>query len=65
MLKVDKDPQSGVRAFSLVDNATFLARYDRQVADVFLAQTAASLPRGLRGDIRSDLTGMRAEATYE
>ncbi len=65
MPKVNKDSQSGVQLFSLVDNATVLARYDRQVADVFLAEAAASRPRALRGDVRYDLAGIRARMVVD
>ncbi len=46
MPKVKNDAQSGVR-FRVVDDAIFLARYDRQVADVFVTQAVTERPRAL------------------
>ncbi len=65
MPKDDKDAQSGIVVASLVDAATFLARYDRQVAEVFLTPAAASRPRDLRGDVRYVLMGIRARAVVD
>ncbi len=65
MPKVDKDPQSVVRVFSPVDNATFLARYDRQVADLLLTQATASRPLSPSGDVRYVLMVIRAKAVVD
>ena len=49
-----------------VANATnFLARYDRQAADMFLNQAIASESRGVVGNIRSVLPVIRAKAVAD
>jgi hypothetical protein len=54
--------ERGVPDLRVAGATTFLARYDRQVADMFLTQAKASAPRSTTGDIRFVASAIQIEA---
>jgi hypothetical protein len=62
MPRDDAARERGSADTRVADATIFLARYDRQVADVFLAQALASESRGVVGNVRSVWEVIRAKA---
>ncbi len=65
MPKDDTARERGAVDTRVVNAAIFLARYDRQLADVFLTQTMPSASRGPFGIVSNVATIMRAKADVD
>ena len=65
MPRSDTARQRGLPDNRVAGAAVFLARYDRQVADFFLSQAKASLPRGAADSRRFVGSILRIEASAD
>ena len=65
MPKDDMARERGIAGFLVADFSIFLARYDRQVADVFLTQAMATGSRGPGGSASSVWSVMRGNACVD